>query len=118
MSEKEQKWKYVAEYRISDPCVTKVRLKETPQNWRVLEAIAVYGGQSYNLREGRLIRKSQYRNQIFDWYDEALESLDKRLGRMVDRARSTLNEYIHQREDIQHAIGESRAIGTTERPRG
>lgn len=112
MAENEQKWQYVAEYRHDGPCVTKVRLHETPQNWRVLECIAVYGGVSWTVREGRLIRKRQFKNAIFDWYDDSLEALDKQLARIESRARETLNGYVRHREALQRAIEDARAIGT------
>lgn len=46
MTEQEERWQYIAEYRYDEATVTKVRLRETPLNWRVLEAIPVIGSRS------------------------------------------------------------------------
>jgi hypothetical protein len=111
----EERWYYIAEYGIISPSVTKARLRETPQNYRVLETIHVYGNPSYQVREGKLIRKAAYRNSIFDWPDEALEYIEKRLTRIIRRARSSLATYVRQREDLQHAIGKYRQTYTVYR---
>lgn len=113
MTEQEERWQYIAEYRYDEATVTKVRLRETPLNWRVLEAIPVIGSRSYNLRDGGLIRKTQYKGKIFDWYDDALENLIERLGRIEERARVNLNHYIRQREELEEKLENARSIGTT-----
>lgn len=111
MVENEERWQYVAEYRHDGACVTKVRLHETPQNWRVLEAIPLYGSVSWAVREGKLIRKRTYKGKIFAWYDDALEHLARKLTLIEERARQTLNGYVRNREDIQRKLEDARAIG-------
>lgn len=101
----EAQWKYVAKFSFGKPSVVKVRLHETPQNWRVMESIPVYGSP-YGFEEGKLLLKRKHQRDMFDWFIDALKALNLRMTGSITRLERNLADAKAEREKIITLIRE------------